>query len=154
MCCEKVFLKKLHDRGFRLTPQREMVLAVLHHISGHATAEEIYSQVHVRSSAVDISTVYRTLELLQEFGLVACVDLGDGQHRYELLSVHGAHHHLQCRSCGKLLRVEQERVQPLVDDLLRTYGFQAELEHLIIPGLCRECRAAREEMLQSEKQVA
>ena len=145
MCCEKTFLKKLHDRGFRLTPQREMVLSVLHQISGHATAEEIYSRVHARSSAVDISTVYRTLELLQEFGFAACVDLGDGQRRYELLSVHGAHHHLQCRSCGRLLRVEQERVQPFVDDLMRAYGFQAELEHLIIPGLCRQCRSGRAE---------
>ncbi|HUV95705.1 MAG TPA: transcriptional repressor, partial [Anaerolineae bacterium] len=77
-------MNELHDRGFRITPQREMVLASLHHIDGHATVDEIYARVQARSSSVDVSTVYRTLELLKEFRLVAYIDLGDGQHRYEL----------------------------------------------------------------------
>jgi len=144
MCCEDVFLQRLHERGFRITPQREMVLSVMHHIDGHATVEEIFRQVHAQCTAVDISTVYRTLELLQEFRLVACIDLGDGQQRYELLTLHGPHHHLHCRSCGKLVRVEHEEVQPLVDRLAQDCGFQAELDHLIIPGLCRECRVTQE----------
>ena len=154
MCCEEVFLQKLHDRGFRITPQREMVLAVMHHMDGHATVEEIFARVRALSSAVDLSTVYRTLELLQEFRLVASLDLGDGQHRYELLTVHGPHHHLHCRSCGKLVRVEHEQVQPLVDHLGQAFGFRAELDHLIIPGLCRECRAARDKAAMSELRAA
>jgi len=154
MCCEEVFSNELHDRGFRITPQREMVLASLHHIDGHATVDEIYARVQARSSSVDVSTVYRTLELLKEFRLVASIDLGDGQHRYELLTVHGPHHHLHCRSCGRLTRLECDEVQPLMNQLAQAYGFQAELDHLIIPGFCQECLAARDEGLAGERKVA
>ncbi len=143
MSCEKVFLKQLRQRGFRLTPQREMVLEVMHQVEGLATAEEIHDRVQALSSCVDISTIYRTLELLQEFQLVAIIDLGDGQRRYELLGVHGPHAHLLCRSCGKLTGVEQEEIQPLSDHLREGHGFEVDSGSLIIPGLCRECQAAR-----------
>jgi Fur family ferric uptake transcriptional regulator len=153
MCCEKFFLHKLHEQGLRLTPQREMVLDVLHHMDGHVTAEEIYERVQEHSAAVDISTVYRTLELLEEFHLVGVVRC-EGQVRYELLSVHGHHHHIRCSQCGKLVRVGQEEIQPLVDHLQETYGFEAEPEHLIIPGLCKECQEAQDQTDQSETKAA
>ena len=143
MCCEQRFATWLHESGLRLTPQREIVLSVMHDLDGHATVEEIYARVQGLSAAVDISTVYRTLELLQEFHLVASIDLGDGQGRYELLSLHGPHHHLHCRSCGKLIRVEQADLQPLLDHLAGKWGFQPEVDHLVIPGLCAECFAAQ-----------
>lgn len=144
MCCEGTFLKRLRERGFRLTPQREMVLQAMHEVEPHATAEEVYARVSALSSAVDLSTVYRTLELLQELRLVATIDLGDGQLRYELLGLHGQHHHLHCRACGELVRVEQDELQALIDSVVETYGFAAEPEHLIIPGLCEKCRRAAE----------
>ena len=87
MACEEVSFRELRERGFRLTPQREMMLSVMHEFEGLATVDEIYRRVRARSAAVDISTVYRTLDLLQELQMVACVDPGDGQHRYELLAV-------------------------------------------------------------------
>ncbi|MCX7670535.1 MAG: transcriptional repressor, partial [Anaerolineae bacterium] len=74
MSCQDVFVRRLRASGFRLTPQRELVLNVLHEIEGFASAEEIYARVRQLSTAVDISTVYRALDLLQEFGLVACVE--------------------------------------------------------------------------------
>jgi Fur family ferric uptake transcriptional regulator len=140
MCCQKEFLIKLRERGFRLTPQREMVLGVLHDLEDHATVEEVYARVQAVSSAVDIATVYRTLELLQELGLLAVIDLGDGLHRYELTAIHGSHHHLQCRRCGRLVRLEQPQVQPFLQALYQQHGFRADLEHLIIPGLCQSCQ--------------
>jgi len=141
MCCQQEFIRKLRERGFRLTPQREMVLSVLHDLEDHATVEEIHARVQKLNSAVDLATVYRTLELLQEFGLLAVIDLGDGLHRYELTSIHGSHHHLQCRRCGKLIRLEQHQLQPFLEALQQQLGFQAEAEHLIIPGLCQACQA-------------
>ncbi len=145
MCCEEIFLKQLRDRGLRLTPQREMVLGVMHEIKGHATAEDIYARVHNLSSCVDISTVYRTLELLQELHLVTSLDPGDGQRRYELVGEHGAHPHLLCNSCGRLTRVEQEEIQPFVGCLRAAYGFEIALHDLIIPGVCQECLAHNHE---------
>ena len=142
MCCEERFLQQLRERGFRLTPQREMVLHVLHDAEEHATADELFARVSALSAAVDLSTVYRTLELLEELDLVASFDLGDGERRYELLTVHRPHHHLHCRSCGKLVTVEALELQPLLDGLAQAYGFVARVEHWVIPGLCIECQTA------------
>ena len=141
MACEELFRERLRESGLRLTPQREMVLNVLHRIDGTATAEEIYGQVRALSSAVDISTVYRTLDLLRELELVACIDPGGDQHRYELLGAHGPHLHLACRSCGKIFGVDLVEAGPLIAHLRDQYGFEAELGDVTIPGLCRDCRA-------------
>lgn len=150
MSCEKAFLKKLRERGFRLTPQREMMLSVMHQIEGFATAEEIYDRVHALSSAVDISTVYRTLDLLQDFQMVACVDPGDGQRVYELLGIHGPHLHLVCGLCRKVLGADLDLAQPLAVRLREDYGFEADLNQLSIPGLCQECQAARDGVVSAE----
>lgn len=144
MSCEETFYRRLREHGFRLTPQREMVLSVLHEIEGFATAEGIYGRVSGISSSVDISTVYRTLELLQDFHLVASVDPGDGQRRYEHLGLHGPHLHLVCRSCGKVIPVDVEHLQPFMVYVEQAHGFEIDLEHLSIPGRCRECLATSE----------
>ena len=140
MGCQADFLRQLHKRGFRLTPQREIILDVMHQLEGHATAEEIHTQAQRLSAAIDISTVYRMLELLLEMGLAGAVDVGDGQRRYELLSLEGPHHHMQCRCCGEMIRVEPEEVQPLLDALARSHGFHVDADHLVITGLCARCR--------------
>lgn len=139
MACEEVFLQKLRDRGLRLTPQREMILSVMHDVEGLATAEGIYAQVRALTSAVDISTIYRTLDLLQELDIVAYVDPGDGQRRYELLGVHGPHVHLVCTSCGKVSGIDLREAGPLAERLWVDHAFVADLDHLSIPGLCRVC---------------
>jgi len=139
MSCEEVFFKQLRERGFRLTPQREMVLSVLHEVEGFTTAEEIYERVSALTSSVDISTVYRTLELLQDFHLVASVDPGDGQRRYELLGLHGQHFHLVCLSCGTIIGVEPEAIEVFAAQMRDAHGFKIDLEHLTIPGLCQAC---------------
>ncbi len=141
MSCEKIFIQHLRERGFRLTPQREMVLSVMHHVEGFATADEIYAQVRTLSSSVDLSTVYRTLDLLQECSLVACVDPEDGQRRYELLGIHGPHLHLVCQSCGQVLGTDLGLVEPLAERLKEQHGFALDLDHLSLPGLCRDCMA-------------
>lgn len=139
MSCEEVFFKQLRERGFRLTPQREMVLSVLHEVEGFVTAEEIYERVGAITSSVDISTVYRTLELLQDFHLVASVDPGDGQRRYELLGLHGQHFHLVCLACGAIVGVEPEAIERFAAQMRDAHGFEIDLEHLSVPGLCRAC---------------
>lgn len=142
MSCKEIFLKQLHEAGFRFTPQREKVLDILHDIEGHATVEEIYDRVQAFSSSVDISTVYRTLELLQDFGFVGVIDLGDGQRRYELVGVHTPHHHLLCRCCGELVEIEPKELEPLIEHLRQVYGFAAEPCDLVIHGVCRKCQAS------------
>ncbi len=142
MSCEEIFFRKLRQGGFRLTPQREMVLSVMHQLESFATAEEIFAQVQAISTAVDISTVYRTLDLLGDFHMIACVERNDGQRVYKLEGVHGPHLHLVCRACGHIMGVELDPAEPLVSFLQKEHGFQAELDHLAIPGLCQTCAAA------------
>lgn len=139
MACEEIFLEKLRARGLRLTPQREMILSAMHEMEGLTTAEAIHEQVQSITSAVDISTVYRTLDLLQAFDIVACVDPGDGQHHYELLGVHGPHIHLICQSCGKIAGIDLEEARPFAERIRARYGFETDLDHLSIPGLCSSC---------------
>lgn len=145
MGCEQVFLQQLRHRGFRLTPQREMILSVLHEIEGAATVDEIYSRVQRLSTSVDISTVYRTLDLLQEFDLVSCVDPGEDQRRYELLGIHGPHLHLVCQTCGQVIAADLEFAKSFGESLQAEYGFQSLLDHLSVPGLCPACAASGEQ---------
>ena len=144
MSCEEVFFKKLRERGFRLTPQREMVLSVMHQVEDFATTEEIYDRVSALSASVDISTVYRTLDLLQDFRMVSCLERGDGQHVYQLLSIHGPHVHLVCRACARVIGADLDLARPLAIHLRENYGFEADLNRLSVPGLCKECQAKQQ----------
>lgn len=135
MSCHKV----LQEKGYRLTPQRMLVIEALHRADGHISAEEIYEQLHSRYPYSNISTVYRTLELLKELNLVTETDFGDGRVRYHVAEK-GHHHHLVCCRCGKITDLDESALYPLKDTLLHDYGFEADLRHLAIPGECSECR--------------
>lgn len=150
MACEAFFAAKLREKGLRLTPQRELILSALHEIDGLATAEQVYERVQahrarvdcsgrLRQVAIDISTVYRTLELLQQFGLVACVDAGEEVRRYELLGLHGPHIHLVCQRCGMVRGVDVQEARSFAEQLYVRHGFRPDLEHLTISGLCADC---------------
>jgi Fur family ferric uptake transcriptional regulator len=143
MSCEEAFVERLRERGFRLTPQREMILAVMHQVEGLVTTEDIHARVQKLSSCVDLSTVYRTLNLFQEFGLVTPVDVGDGQRRYEFVGVEKPHLHLVCETCGRVSVADLDAARPLVDLLKERYGFEAQLDRLSVPGTCAGCSAER-----------
>lgn len=140
MACEKTFVKTLRERGMRLTPQREMVLNALHELPDHATVEEIYRRVQERSAAVDPSTVYRTLELLNDLHMLATVEGGDGQRRFALVGSHGAHVHLVCQSCGVEQIADIELFSDLAEALECRKGFALDTMHLSLPGLCKSCQ--------------
>ena len=134
----QTLLTDLRQRGFRITPQREMIVAVIAHADTHLTAEQIYAQVSQRTQAVNLATIYRTLELLVETGSVSRVDLGQGQVSYAAQH-HGAHIHLVCRCCGAVIDASQDLLETLHAQLQERYGFAADLEHISIAGVCGEC---------------
>jgi Fur family ferric uptake transcriptional regulator len=142
MACEETFLRELRERGFRMTPQREMVLSAMHEMEGLATADDIYWRVQRVSSCVDISTIYRTLELLQALSLVASIEGGDGQRSYELSAGHGRHAHLVCRKCGGVLGAEMVPFDALAAVLRARHGFTLELDNLTFAGICAACAPA------------
>lgn len=144
MACTQKFIAALRGRGMRITPQREMVLAVLHDLADHETAEEIYRRVQARSTAVDLSTVYRTLELLQEMGWLVVAETADGQRRYALAGQHSDHIHLVCRRCGREIEAEAEAFHALANEVQQRYGFTLDLAHRSLGGVCAACIAAVE----------
>lgn len=144
MSCEKDFAQQLRSRGLRLTPQREMVLSALHQVDGLATAEAIHERVQEQTSSIDISTVYRTLELLQELDLVACIELGSDQRKYELITLHEPHIHLVCRGCGQVMGADLDIAQSFAHALQERYGFTVDAEQLSVPGWCAACAPEEE----------
>lgn len=135
MSCQEV----LRGKGYRLTPQRMLVVEALHNADKHLSAEEIYQQLHARYPYSNISTVYRTLELLKELNLVTETDFGEECVRYHVAEK-GHHHHLVCYRCGKIMDLEESLLHPLKNALLRGYDFEADLRHIAISGQCSECR--------------
>ena len=131
---------QLRARGYRLTPQRQLVLEAVGQL-GHATPEEIATAVQRTASGVNISTVYRNLELLEELDLLQHTHLGHGAPTYSLASDQ-EHVHLVCRDCGSIDEIPPEVATPLVDALARTRGFQVDVGHLAVFGRCRSCVAA------------
>ncbi len=129
---------KLSERGYRLTPQRLMVLSAIENSDDHISAEEIYAQIVARYPNVNISTVYRTLELLKRLALVTETDLGEGRVRYHPTEK-GHHHHLVCRECGATIDLDDSLLAPLKSALLREHKFIADLRHLAIFGRCVKC---------------
>ncbi|APV43372.1 Fur family transcriptional regulator, ferric uptake regulator [Dehalogenimonas formicexedens] len=134
MSCNNI----LKAKGYRLTPQRRVILDILHHEDAHLTADALYEQVKDKVAGVDRSTVYRTLDLLESLGLVVKAEI-HGAHVYHH-SEEGHHHHLKCRACGKVVELPEEALEALEKSLLEKHGFAADLHHHVITGLCAECR--------------
>lgn len=129
--------ERLRSRGYRLTPQRELVLRAVTEL-GHATPEDVFDWVRNRSSGVNISTVYRTLELLEELALVKHTHLSHGAPTYHAAAA-PEHVHLVCRQCGDVIEAEPSVVASLVEALRRDVGFVADVGHLTVFGQCRRC---------------
>ncbi len=134
--------------GYRVTVPRQVVLEVLSKTSGHLSAEEIYLAVHKIYSNVGLATVYRTLELLVDMGIVFKFDFGDGRARYELAvgpkaSQH--HHHLVCTGCGRVVDYtdfvdqEKELFSRTEEGLAKKYNFKISNHLIQFYGLCEKC---------------
>ncbi|MGZ4639857.1 MAG: Fur family transcriptional regulator, partial [Nocardioidaceae bacterium] len=124
----------LRSKGYRLTPQRELVLRAVERL-GHATPDEVLGAVHEESQAVNISTVYRTLELLEELGLVRHAHITDRAPTYHSTATPD-HVHLVCRDCGKVTEVAPEVIEPLTTRLREEYAFVTDVGHLTVFGHC------------------
>ena len=135
----KSIVSTLKEQGYRLTPQRLMVLTAIENSSNHISAEEIYAQVVAKYPHVNISTVYRTLELLKKLELVTETDLGGGRVRYHPINK-GHHHHLVCECCNRIIDLDESLLASLRNRLRGDYDFDADLKHLAIFGRCADCK--------------
>ncbi len=130
--------RRLSEQGYRLTPQRMLVLSAIESTDHHISAEEIYAQVAAKYPHVNISTVYRTLELLNRLGLVTETDMGGGRVRYHPAGK-GHHHHLVCQECGRVIDLDEVVLSQLKSIIKKEYNFTADMRHLAFFGRCAGC---------------
>ncbi|TQM06346.1 Fur family nickel uptake regulator [Pseudonocardia kunmingensis] len=134
--------RTLHQRGLRMTPQRQLVLDAVRDL-GHATPEQICTRVQSAAPAVNITTVYRTLDLLERIGLVRHTHLGHGAPTYS--EQEHQHVHLVCHSCGKVTESPTDLMDGLAARLLAESDFVLDPSHVALSGRCRGCRDEEEE---------
>jgi Fur family ferric uptake transcriptional regulator len=131
--------ERLHDQGLRWTPQRRILVGVLAGLHGHITGAELVERCRQRDPATIPSTVYRTLDVLEELGIVRHGHRPDGREEYHVLpdAVHG---HLYCGVCGATWEIRADEASSIVASLDADRGFEVDLSHVTIVGRCRACR--------------
>jgi Fur family ferric uptake transcriptional regulator len=129
--------ERLRDHGFRITQQRELVYAAVVDL-GHSTPDELLAAVTRHDPGINLSTIYRTLDVLEQVGLVRHSHLGHGSPTYHSQD-HPLHLHLVCHSCGSVAEVPSSVASGLVGTLVDDHGFVPDMEHFAVPGLCAPC---------------
>lgn len=138
------FKKLLREKGLKVTRQRLVVLEVLAgNPQEHLTAEEIYERVKAENPDIGLATVYRTVQLLLELGLIDRINLDDGFVRYEIGDTQGSdhhrHHHLICLSCGSVTAFQKDMLEALETGVQAALGFQVTDHEVKLYGICKEC---------------
>ena len=133
--------EQLHAAGYRVTPQRQLILDAVCALGGHVTPEAVYDWVHAITPTLNRATVYRTLAFLSDQAILNPVLFEDGRTGYELAGPE-PHHHLICRVCGAELSISQEMVDSLFTRIAQEHDFLIETRHLTLFGACRPCHHA------------
>ncbi len=137
---DKDYIQALRASGYRVTPQRLIVLDAVCAQTGHATLADIQANVIDMDPTIDRSTIYRALDVLCAVGLVVESEIGDEGKVYKIAGV-SDHHHLVCQSCGAIITVPHAVLAPLLDTIRTEYAFRVNVDHLTLPGRCAGCQA-------------
>ncbi len=142
MACGPKLSQELRVSGFRVTPQRGVILETIAHLPGHPSAQEVFEAARRRLPGLNIATVYRTLDTLRDAGLVDLLEGVDSLVRCSIRDPGSLHGHLICRGCQVVVEVEMPLLISLAGDLGRRHGFALDLAHLTLTGLCSNCQRA------------
>lgn len=134
------FAHHVRQKGFRFTPQRQLILDAIREGHGHTTPDEIYRRVQAKAPAVNRATVYRNVEFLCEVRLVVAAQIG-GQMYYELAGSE-PHHHLICRRCNASEQLSHSIVKHFFEKIERDQSFKVDMDHMALFGLCKACQKA------------
>lgn len=137
---ERQFIEYLRRTGQKVTRARRKVLEEVFRRHDHFDAEALYLRLKGRQAGVSRATVYRTLSLLDQSGLVHKMELGEARSRYEHILGHPHHDHLICVRCGKIEEFHQPRIEAMQRKLCEQCGFEMHSHSLQIYGLCRRCQ--------------
>ncbi len=129
---------RIRSRGLRWTPQRRLILEVLEATQGHVTGSDLVERCRARDPDTTPSTVYRTLDVLEELGYVSHSHSAAGREEFHVLPT-AEHAHLQCFHCGGTWELDAEEAAAVVRPVRRRFGFIADVGHLTISGRCADC---------------
>lgn len=138
---QEVFTGYLSGKNLKMTPQRRLILDTLLKQRDHLSSEELYAKVKKRDKSIGQATVYRTLKLLNESGLIEPLDFADGLTRYELSYGEDHHDHLICEQCGKNIEIFDEVIEKRQDQLAKEHGFTLIKHKMYLYGICQDCRS-------------
>ncbi len=131
----------IQSKGLRNTPQRNAIVDIIFESDDHFNADELWDRIRKTQIRASRATVYRTISLLEEAGLLHEIDLGDEQKTYDPNFIDSpAHNHLVCIDCGKILEFEDSHIQLMNDCAARRLGFRAERQNLKIEACCEKLR--------------
>jgi Fur family ferric uptake transcriptional regulator len=136
--------ERLHERGLRWTPQRRLLVEVLAGTDGHITGAELVERCRAADPLTTPSTVYRTLDVLEEIGLIRHAHGLDGREEFHVRPAR-EHGHLHCAMCQRAWEIDADEVRSLVAGMRAARGFHVDLGHLSVVGTCRDCLAAEGE---------
>ena len=137
-------LEVLRLQGHRITPQRVLVLSVVAEGEGHMGVDEVFRRARKAYQYMDIATVYRTLRLFRDAGVVTEVEIGDRLH-YELTLPGDLHHHMVCRVCSGAFNLSPHYLSEFRETLVQEFGFVPDLEHFSVAGVCAGCQGQDDE---------
>ena len=132
--------EQLRQGGYRVTPQRQLILDAICQLGGHVTPEAVYEQVHTITPTLNQATVYRTLHFLSNQRIITVTQLRDGRFGYELATGE-PHHHLVCRECETSIEIPHTQLRQLYSQIDATYDFEIEMDHVSFFGRCSQCRS-------------
>ena len=131
--------ERLHQRGLRWTPQRRLLVDVLADTDGHITGAELVERCRALDPATTPSTVYRTLDVLEDIGVIRHAHGLDGREEFHVRPAR-EHGHLRCSVCGAAWEISAADVAGMLAEFERSRGFAVDLGHLSVVGVCRDCR--------------
>ncbi|HIE59473.1 MAG TPA: transcriptional repressor [Persephonella sp.] len=136
---KKQFKDFVKRKGLKFTSQRESILEEILNVKGHFEIEDMVKRIKEKNIPVSRATVYRTLNILKEMGLVNEVIKYKNKTIYEI-SLKQHHDHLICTKCGSIIEFSEEEIEKLQDKICKEYGFKPETHRLEIFGICKNCR--------------
>lgn len=129
------FLKK---KKMKITSQRKAIIEIFLELGGHVSVEDIFYELRKRKKNIGLATIYRTLSMLKEAGLVSERDFRDGRRRFEIVSEH--HDHIICQKCGKVVEFKDETIEKIQEEISKRLGFVLISHRHELIGICEDCR--------------
>ena len=141
MSCGARLADELRQKGYRVTPQRAVILETVAHMRGHHSVQEVFAKAEQSLPGLNVATVYRTLDMLHRAGMVEILSTTANITCFSLRDPEHPHYHLICRDCDAMQEIEPVLFNELADTLQKKHGFSLDHRHLTFSGLCKACRS-------------